>query len=162
MWYYCIMTGTHKLTRRILEWQIDQARELGLHNEQAAMAQTFAPGDRAELMYSQILYAHLVTCGTEDQAPLIRPGEFDSIFLQDDARPPADAAIATSHLAVELALLNTQVLLNLHDTKLASMSTLWLLRVEERWGYWRDSWNASGQTTGWKLADSFLCISWDW
>lgn len=103
-----------------------------------------------------------MTCGTGDHTPLIQPGEFDTILFEGQTQHVADAAISIHPLALELALLNTQVLLNLHDAKLENMPTAWLLRIEERWGYWRDSWNANGQTTGSQTADPFLCILWDW
>lgn len=103
-----------------------------------------------------------VTCGTADGAPVIQPGEFDTILFEPAKTDVTDAAVSTHPLAVELALLNTQVLLNLHDEKMETMPSAWLLRIEERWGYWRDSWNENGQTTGSQVADPFLCILWDW
>lgn len=42
----------------IVAWMISQSKELGIHQETTAMQHSYAPSDRADLMFLQVLYAH--------------------------------------------------------------------------------------------------------
>lgn len=43
----------------VVAWMVSQARDLGIHQEQTASAQTYIPSDRADLMFVQVVYSHL-------------------------------------------------------------------------------------------------------
>jgi hypothetical protein len=57
MWFYTTLVST-TASRFVVSWLVSQARELGLHHEQTAMAVPQVPSDRAAFMLYIILYAH--------------------------------------------------------------------------------------------------------
>jgi hypothetical protein len=58
MWFYTSLVSSHEHSRFAVSWIIAQARELGLHSEQTALAAPSSPTDRADLCYFIVLYAH--------------------------------------------------------------------------------------------------------
>jgi hypothetical protein len=57
MWFYTTLVST-TASRFVVSWLVSQARDLGLHHEQTAMAVPQVPSDRAAFMLYIILYAH--------------------------------------------------------------------------------------------------------
>lgn len=95
---------------------------------------------------------------------MFKPGEFDTIILPPSRPVMSDppAALVPRQPYLELTLLNTQLLLNLHDETVPSLSVDWLLRIEERWAVWLRAWVREGRTTGVRFADPFVGVLWDW
>jgi hypothetical protein len=57
LWFYTTLVST-TASRFVVSWLVSQARELGLHHEQTAMAVPQVPSDQAAFMLYIILYAH--------------------------------------------------------------------------------------------------------
>lgn len=58
MWFYATLTCHPDTIRTIVSWLISQSKELGIHKEDASLASSYSPADRADLMIVQVLYAH--------------------------------------------------------------------------------------------------------
>ena len=76
--------------------------------------------------------------------------------------PDAVVALIVRRSLTELLVLNTQAMMNIHDSRNATMPLDWLLRVEEKWDLWCSTWVMEGRTTGNVFTDPFLGVLWDW
>lgn len=63
---------------------------------------------------------------------------------------------------VELLVINTQLMISLHDPKNPAMSIDWMLQLEERWDQWCSAYVADGRTSGNIYTDPFIGVLWDW
>ncbi|ORY22193.1 hypothetical protein BCR39DRAFT_391227 [Naematelia encephala] len=160
MWFYTTLVCKSDATRFVCSWMISQARELGLHQEQTALAVPYSPSDRADLMFVMILYAHYYSVALCGHPPMIKPGEFDTVIFHSSDLQVDDpsSAIVPRRAVVELLLLNTQAHLNLHDEVASNLSIDWLLRIEHNWTAWRRSWIKHGRP----VWDPYTGILWDW
>lgn len=97
-------------------------------------------------------------------APIIKPGEFESMDFR--SRPVIDnesvVALVVRRSLTELLVINTQILINLHDPRSSTMPLDWMLRMEEKWDRWCSTWVMDGRTTGNVFTDPFLGVLWDW
>lgn len=84
---------------------------------------------------------------------------FRSRPIVDEA---AVVALVVRRSLTEVLVLNTQIMINLHDSRNATMPLDWLLRVEEKWDHWCSTWVSNGRTTGSIFTDPFLGVLWDW
>lgn len=143
---------------------ISQAKELGIHQEQTASAMTYSPSDRADLMFQQVLYSHYYATAQTGHAPMFRPGEFDSLVFASRpvVDPDAQVALVARRSLTEILLLNTQILMGIHDPNNKTLGLDWLMRAEERWAAWCAAWVRDGRTTGIVFVDQFLQVLWDW
>ncbi|GMK56148.1 hypothetical protein CspeluHIS016_0212040 [Cutaneotrichosporon spelunceum] len=163
LWYYSTLECTTDVTRMIVSWMISQAKELGIHKEDEGMSSAYSPTDRADLMFIQILYAHYWATALTGNPPIIRPGEFETMSFR--SRPVGDGEIVVlipRRSFVELLVINTQLMINLHDPKNPAMSIDWMLQLEERWDKWCSTYVADGRTSGNIYTDPFIGVLWDW
>lgn len=58
MWFYATLACDVETTRVIMSWSIAQSKDLGIHKEDALLASSYSPADRADLMFVQVLYSH--------------------------------------------------------------------------------------------------------
>ncbi|BEJ13130.1 hypothetical protein CspHIS471_0303040 [Cutaneotrichosporon sp. HIS471] len=161
LWFYSTLACTSETCREIVSWMISQAKELGIHQDQGSAA--YSPADRADLMFVQVLYSHYWTTALTGRPPLIRPGEFENMTFRSRPVPEDQAVVLVPRRSLmELLVLNTQLMMNLHDSRNARLSLDWLLRIEDRWDTWCATWVSQGRTTGNKVTDPFLSVLWDW
>lgn len=94
---------------------------------------------------------------------MIKPGEFTSLSVQfRSVSDDHDIAIVPRRPMVEILLLNTQMFSQIWDSKNPTMSMDWMLRMEERWDNWVNTWIGEGQTSGLSKADYFIFSIWEW
>lgn len=84
---------------------------------------------------------------------------FRSRPFQDD---DAVVALVVRRSFTELLVLNTQVMMGLHDSRNATLSLDWMLGIQQRWATWCGTWVLDGRTTGNVYTDPFLGVLWDW
>lgn len=63
---------------------------------------------------------------------------------------------------VELLVVNTQLMIDLHEPKNPAMSIDWMLQIEERWDKWCSTYVAAGRTSGNSYTDPYIGVLWDW
>lgn len=84
---------------------------------------------------------------------------FRSRPINDD---DAVVALVVRRSFTELLILNTQLMINLHDSRNSTLSIDWLLGVESKFASWCNTWVMDGRTTGNVYTDPFLGVLWDW
>lgn len=71
-------------------------------------------------------------------------------------------ALVVRRSLTELLVINTQNMINIHDSRNATLPLDWLLRVEEKWDRWCSTWVMEGRTTGNEFSDPFVSVLWCW